>query len=381
MIQQIKSTIGRNLTNAKGWRTNRKIVVIESDDWGSIRMPNSDIYSHYKSLGHNIDSCPYCKFDTLANTEDLNSLYDVLRRFKDKKGRHPNFTFNTVMANPLFDKIRESDYTEYFYEPFTDTLKRYYPNEKVMELWRQGIDEKLIQPQFHGREHVNVLAWLKSLKDGNKSVLEAFSLGFWGIPKSLYGSNLSIQASFGSYGSQQLEFYNDNIREGLQLFQDVFGFKSKTFIANNYMWPEELNSVLSDGGVIGLQGMKKQKIPQHNGAIALKEVYTGKTNQWQQIYIVRNANFEPSQMPKSMDNIGTCLKAVSNSFLWKKPAIINSHRLNYIGGIHLGNRLRNLDMLKTLLEQILKKWPDVEFLSSDELVDSMSIDRKFKSAK
>jgi hypothetical protein len=40
MINSLKSTLSRNLTNARGWRTNRKIVVIESDDWGSIRMPH-----------------------------------------------------------------------------------------------------------------------------------------------------------------------------------------------------------------------------------------------------------------------------------------------------------------------------------------------------
>jgi hypothetical protein len=38
MFKELKTSMTRNLTNAIGWRTNRKIVVIESDDWGSIRM-------------------------------------------------------------------------------------------------------------------------------------------------------------------------------------------------------------------------------------------------------------------------------------------------------------------------------------------------------
>ena len=36
MFKKLKSSIGRNLTNARGWRSNRKIFVIESDDSGSI---------------------------------------------------------------------------------------------------------------------------------------------------------------------------------------------------------------------------------------------------------------------------------------------------------------------------------------------------------
>lgn len=40
----LKQYITHNLLNIPGWRTNRKIVVIESDDWGSIRMPSQEVY-------------------------------------------------------------------------------------------------------------------------------------------------------------------------------------------------------------------------------------------------------------------------------------------------------------------------------------------------
>lgn len=369
-LHGIKSLIGRNLTNAQGAGVNRKIVVFESDDWGSIRMPHSDIYQRYKELGFDLDSCPYSQYDTLASAEDLDALFETLNGYKDIHGNHPKFTFNTVMANPLFEKIRASEYTEYFYEPFPETLGRYYPNEKVFDLWKQGIEEKLIQPQFHGREHVNVLSWLSLLRVGNEPLLKAFELGFWGIPKSFYGSDrINIQAAFGGVSLQDLEFSANNLREGLQLFEELFGFKSKTFIPNNYTFPEELQSVLLNAGVVGIQGMKKQKIPQQNGGIVTRNIYTGKRNQWQQIYTVRNAIFEPSQMPENFNNIEHCLNEINNSFFWKKPAIITSHRLNYIGTLNKENRTRNLKMLGILFDNILKRWPDVEFLSSDELIE------------
>ena len=38
------SSLKRNLLNFRGWTTKRKIVVIESDDWGSIRMPSKNIF-------------------------------------------------------------------------------------------------------------------------------------------------------------------------------------------------------------------------------------------------------------------------------------------------------------------------------------------------
>jgi hypothetical protein len=43
------------------------------------------------------------------------------------------------------------------------------------------------------------------------------------------------------------------------------------------------------------------------------------------------------------------------------------HRLNFIGFISPSNRNKNLPKFKSLLEQILKKWPDTEFMTSSQL--------------
>lgn len=41
---KIQQKVKHNVLNILGWRTNRHIVVIESDDWGSIRMPSVEEY-------------------------------------------------------------------------------------------------------------------------------------------------------------------------------------------------------------------------------------------------------------------------------------------------------------------------------------------------
>ena len=51
----------------------------------------------------------------------------------------------------------------------------------------------------------------------------------------------------------------------------------------------------------------------------------------------------------------------------KKPATIITHRVNYIGFLETGNRNQNLNLLKILIQTILKKWPEVEFMTSPEL--------------
>lgn len=372
MINALKSTLSRNITNARGWRTNRKIVVIESDDWGAIRMPNLEVKRKYEELGYKISNNPYCNYDTLANTEDLEVLFDNLSKFKDNSGRSPIITLNTVMANPSFDQIQNSGFKKYFYEPFTETLEKYYPNERVFKLWEQGINNMLIRPQFHGREHVNVLLWLKELQRSNKPLIDAFKLDFWGIPSDIYEpKKLNIQASYDSDEEENINFYKTTVSDGLQLFENIFGFRSKTFIANNYIWSSELDEVLNEQGVIGFQGMKYQIQPlsQLHQKRIKNEVYTGKRNSKGQVYLVRNCIFEPSQFDSNFNNIGKCLQQIEQAFFFKKPAILTSHRINYIGGLSKENRNSTMHQLNILLDSILKKWPNVEFLSSDELVD------------
>jgi len=83
---------------------------------------------------------------------------------------------------------------------------------------------------------------------------------------------------------------------------------------------------------------------------------------------MRNASFEPSSDFKT-DWIAECLRGISRAFWWRKPAIISTHRVNYIGSIEPINRARNLKLFKQLLKEIIRIWPGVEFLTSDILGD------------
>ena len=372
MIQNFKSLISRNLTNYRGWTTKRKIIVIESDDWGSIRMPNKNVRETFINKGYNLGNNPYCKFDTLANSDDLNALFDILYKFKNKFYSEPKITFNTVVANPNFDKIKDTGFKKYFYEPFTDTLQRYYPNQNVFKLWEQGISENLIKPQFHGREHVNVIEWLKLLRLQNKPLLDAFYLNFWGLPKQLYGKHdANIQASFSSVEKNALNFFKNNIIQGVNLFKEIFNYQPTSFIPNNYIFPNQLLVTLQNQGIEGIQSMRYQKIPISSNKTELKNIYTGKCTKHNQVYTIRNALFDPLQTKSTYDDVKECLSEIKNAFFWNKPAIINSHRLVYIGAIEEKNRTQNLEKFNLLLTKIYEKWPDVEFLSSDELINEI----------
>jgi len=74
----LKEQLVKNYINARGWRTNKKYVIIESDDWGAIRMPSQEVYN--KLLEHRIevDKFSFDKYDALESEDDLKALFDTL---------------------------------------------------------------------------------------------------------------------------------------------------------------------------------------------------------------------------------------------------------------------------------------------------------------
>jgi len=367
MPTSIPNTLKQHITNALGKKTNRKIIVIESDDWGTIRMPSRKIYDILKKQGLNIDD-PYNRYDSLATEEDLSALFDILATFKDHNGRHPTLTANCLVANPDFKRIKDSGYTKYFFEPFTETLRQYAHCENSFSLWKEGIQDNLFHPQFHGREHLNISSWLFALQHGDPDTLCGFGHGFWG--HTIRRSGLQSRPFLAAYHFRSLKEEDricQIINEGMGIFKEIFGYKSRSVIAPKFIWSSKMEKAFSACGANLIQSQRNQLIPSiHKPGFQTKFHYSGQKNSLAQTYLVRNALFEPTSAPNN-DWVDSCLKDISRAFLWKTPAIISAHRVNFIGAIMPENRDKNLIMLKELLRKILLRWPTVEFLTTDQL--------------
>jgi hypothetical protein len=369
-IHDLKYSTDRIRDCLKGWHTQRKIVVIESDDWGSIRMPSKEVYERCLKAGYPVDKTVYERYDTLLSSEDLNLLFDNLTMFNDKNGNHPVITANCVVANPDFIKIRASNFETYHYELITETFKKYPRHHDNFRLWNEGIVNKIFFPQFHAREHLNVSLFMKALKSGDQDAHFGFENQMPGCIKREAGQNGNDYIEATKYDSnedknQKLAIY----LEGLDLFEKLFGYRSDSVIPPNYTWSPDFNEPSLARGVRFFQGVRKMIEPLASGQYRYHLHYTGKRNTYGQLYLVRNSLFEPASMLKigMKDPVGRCLKDISIAFTMKKPAIISSHRINYAGFIDQANRDNSLKMLNELLRLITKKWPDVEFMNSSQL--------------
>lgn len=363
------SILKRNIINILGFRTNRKIVIIESDDWGSIRMPSIEVYKKLKSNGYSVDKRQYERLDSLESEDDLNMLFDILVKFKDSTGNPPIITANSVVTNPDFEKIKEFSFTKYFYETSKDTFIKYKGREKSFDIIKKGIRSHLFRPQFHGREHFNIPLWMKELKRGNIDYLYAFENKMCGIfPKSNpnHGNILLSALRYDDIDSKVDRL--NSIQEGLNIFKDMYGYNSLTFIAPCYTWDDEIEKILYENGVKLIQSSLYQT--NSNYKIRGKYHYMGQYNRFNMRYLLRNCTFEPSLLGIN-DAVDLCLSQIDTAFRWQKPAIISSHRINYCGSINKKNRYINLLLLNKLLKKIVLKYSNIEFMSSDMLYEIM----------
>jgi hypothetical protein len=361
-----KQQLSRNISNIPGWRTSRKIVVIESDDWGGLRMPSLIVLRLLQNKGLDLvsgDSARFNQNDCLENAEDLSALFDVLVHFKDDKSNHPVFTPLCVVANPDFKQIRDCAFNSYYWEPFTETLNR-NNQPAVFPLYQDGIKNGFFLPQFHGREHLNVTAWMRALQQNDNEAITAFKYGVWCFNnKDPHG--LMYQAAFDLGFISDLGMQHEIIESGLKLFEELFGYKATYFVPPNGPFNNSLEETAAANGIQYMFAPKKQIEVLGEGKTKTVYHWLSQKNQWDQRYMIRNVFFEPNQ--PGYDAVNDSLKNIEIAFRWGKPAVISTHRTNYVGGLNESNRSNGLLLLKDLLTKILRKWPEVEFMGSDEL--------------
>ena len=354
------------LSQIKGMKTNDKIVIIESDDWGAERIPSVKIREKLKKRGLDMDSNPHSRVDTLESELDYLELFDVFQKVNDKyPDKNPILTCNFIMGNPDFHRIRKSNFSEYFFEPFTNTYKEKYGNDNALNLLKEGIAKGFIYPQFHGRDHLNIHFWMQQLNESQSDYRIAFPFDTYSIDSIKLKRINSIMASYDYTNPSQKSDILNSISEGVDLFANIFGFNSVSTVPPRYLWDLEVEKEFVKKNVKVFQTAITQQLPKlyHNKKI---KHFTGKKSSTSIIYSVRNAHFEPSY-DLNYNWINQVMEKAKIAFFLRTPLIISTHRLNFVGGINEKNRKDNLAFLYELLIAIIIKYPSVKFSTTSKI--------------
>ncbi len=350
----------------------KKYICFESDDWGSYRLPLPPKRQTIYQLPIQLDEPGvefFNAFDAIESPDDVealtNTLLEIGRKHSIELPQQPKFTFLHATRNPNFEKIKASNFQDYYSEGIEDSYLKTWGKSSLIST-KKAIAENVIRAEFHCREHLNVPYWMNQLKKGDFETLLAAENEFWSfINKN--ANQVYYQASFHLDNAKDIQQYQEIISNGLDDFKNLFDYSSIYFVAPNAPYSNQLLPILKSKGVKLICGGRLQIEPMGSGKN--RKVYRIPGVKWLDgfYYVKRNAFFEPAD--KSMDWVDLCLKQISIAFSKDQPAVISSHRVNYVSGGSVQNRDHGLKELEKLIHSIYKNWPEVEFITSNQLLE------------
>ena len=193
---------------------------------------------------------------------------------------------------------------------------------------------------------------------------------YTGISDSGYDT-ISPYAAFDFWDFTENYKFEEIILDGLDAFEKVYGYRSVHFNPPAGREHPVIHEALEKGEIKYLDTPLLKPEHQGNGKYKKKFNYTGKQNRLNQTFLVRNVVFEPTDA-RNVEWVSYVIDQIEAAFRWNRPAIISSHRVNFCGHIDEGNREKGIDALKKLLQQIVRRWPEVEFMAANELGDLIS---------
>jgi hypothetical protein len=359
-----------HLKNFPGYRTSRHIVVFLVDDYGNVRLDSVKARNKMSLSGLNVSS-RFDTFDSLETREDLEILFETLSSVTDTHGHHAVFTPFAVTRNIDFERMAEEGYARGHFEILPVTFDKLESDQPAAydgswQMWQEGMEKGLLSPQFHGREHLNLKVFNEKLVAKDPSLFVSLkNRSFAGISGTKY-STISYTAAFDFWDFSETREFQSIISEGLNDFRQIFGRNAEHFNAPGAACNHIVYPWLKAEGVRYLDTPWLHKEHLGKGKYKRSLNSTGHRTPEGLIRMVRNVVFEPGD-GSGRDWASFTMRQIDAAFRMSKPAIISSHRVNFCGHIDPANRANGIGNLRSLLKAIVRKYPDVEFLSSEKL--------------
>lgn len=361
----MKTRLVNLLKNIPGYRTNRRLLAFAVDDYGNLRVKDKASQIEFHNAGMPKRSI-FDMLDTLETADDLSALFDVLESFRDINSNPVCFTPYALCCNPNYQEMARNDFAEYKNELLTETFSKVPGGMQSWEAWKYGIKSRLFVPAFHGREHLNVRLVSDALKHKDPKIRIAFQLGsFSNVEQKKYPS---YYAAFDQVDYSDTALHKDIIVDGLQKFEQVFGFRAINFNAPGGRESHDLHQTLIDNGIEFIDSGFEKLITLPQGKVQKEYMWMGKKTKTGLRVVLRNGVFEPASNSRALES---AFSQIATAFRLGKPAVISSHRFNFSGSIDENNRKKSLADLKKLLSLVQKAYPNVEFVSTAELGNIM----------
>jgi hypothetical protein len=335
-------------------------VVFESDDWGMERRDCSRVVGRFGPVSD-------WAREEMETEADVRALRAVLLRHRDGAGRHPVFTANVVVANPDFDAIEASGFSDYHDVP----LARAHP--ALVAAYREAAARGVWLAQHHGRSHLSAAAWLADLRAGEPRALELFRARCPGGLSLLRDEDPRYNSEYAAFHPATGEWLGVDprfVEVGLDSFAELFGFRSRSTIPPHYCFPDEIEATWAEAGVRFVQGCSRRMVPEGGGWRARPSA-PGHVGASGCIHLVRTVRFDPRPASPEDRHWRGALAAALACRDRGEPVVVDTHRINYTAPWRDG-ALAELDQLLGALTA----GAPVRFLTTPELGDLVAGDAR-----
>ena len=310
----------------------RPVLIVESDDWG----PGPPLHG-----------------------ERLARLADVLTQHQDGSGHPALMTLGVVLAVPDGSAMHGGDPQDYRRLELDDPRCA-----GVLAAMEQGASKGVFALQLHGMEHYWPMALLRAAQG------DAALRAWMGQPFPAYEELPSPLQSRWVDGAQlpsgalDADSIDRAVREETLAFQRIFHRVARVAVPPTFVWTRAVEIAWMAAGieVIITPGQRytgRDATGQPAGVEAC--LHNGQAAGPMALYLVRDIYFEPvrGHAPARV------LEEAHVRFRLGRPALLETHRSNFVGTeMDFEHSLAQLD---TLLDQVLRDWPDLRFLSPEAL--------------
>lgn len=308
------------------------VLIVESDDWGP--GPHEQ-----------------------ART--LDAIRALLKGFKDHRGRAPVMTIAVVLSLPDPEAIAETG--KYHARLLDDPAYR-----PIVETLKAGEEEGVFDLQLHGLAHFWPANFMAAWKR-DEAVRRWLAEDGWRTERlPAWLQSRWIDAS--SLPSRPLlpAVIRAAVQEEVECFRCCFGRSPKVAVPPTFVWDANVERAYAEAGIEVLITPGRRypgrgcegRLSSPNRSYA-----NGERISCGLLSLVRDLYFEPAlgHEPEVV------LEAVERKWSQREPALLETHRFNFLDG-----RLEpSLDALRSLLEGALARFPELRFLSSYELATGM----------
>lgn len=311
------------------------VLIIESDDWGPGPVEHAKV---------------------------LNRLVAVLSFHRDRSGHPAVMTLGVVLSVPDSERIRQAATTEYHRRRLD------HPDfAEILEAIQEGEKLGVFSSHLHGMEHfwppalllaapVNskVKQWLTAEGIPNTEELPSPLQSRWIDASSLPSKSL---------GEAEIAAA---VAEEVKAFTAIFGRLPPVVVPPTFIWNEVVEKCWAQAGVqvIMTPGRRLEHRDEAGKPVpAGLPITNGMHGASGAFYVVRNGYFEPQWGHTA----SRALQKLKENWQLARPTLFETHRFNFTGAA----ADQAFSELHGLLEQALKRYPDLLFMGTDQLVERM----------